>query len=503
MNVKTLLGALAVLSLASCSKNDVFDAEQAAANEIAQKKTTFENNFVAKYGQVAPTQSWDFSTNQQRLGTRGYSEVKTQIVNGLEFNPTYDVVEKNSKFYLENRKFGKNQAIYDNVIKQLPDGKEHKGNQATLVAPSNSFTIYPISAQGAWTHDLYVKVGDAAPVKVYSKTWTDYSRPYVNGDVLAADVKEVTKTETYKDREYVGFWPFGYWQDVDKTREVFDHYEYEATSSTVMPGLYIEAPVGTPIEIYLDNVKNGDTKKPSVGTSTGNVIYVDGKGAVPEGVEIREDAIIKYVGIEDQANLGDKDYNDIVLAIVGNPDVPEEIIIENNEYQVPVSLTKRYMMEDLGSTDDFDFNDVVVDVTETTVYTHKVTIVNGVKESDVILADKTTKTQKAVVRHLGGIYPFVLKVGNTTFDKMGGEDTFDKDVEIEKVVTGWNPAQNNVSVTVEVPDKTQGSTMYTNEFPTTSKFPMMFACDPEVKWAAERQKFDFEKEFGVSFTKKQ
>lgn len=498
MNVKTLLGALAVLSLASCSKNDVFDAEQAAANEIAQKKTTFENNFVAKYGQVAPTQSWDFSTNQQRLGTRGFNEVKTTPVKGLEFNPTYDVVKKSdNKYYLDNRKFGKNQAIYDNVIKQLPDGKEHKGNQATLVAPSNSFTIYPISAQGAWTHDLYVKVGDAAPVKVYSKTWTDYSRPYVNGDVLAADLKPVYKTETYTEKVWVGGLILGHWETVEKTKEVLDHYEYEATSIVSMPGLHIEAPVGTPIEIYLDNVKNGDTKKPSVGTSTGNVIYVDGKGAVPEGVEIREDAIIKYVGIEDQANLGDKDYNDIVLAIVGNPDVPEEIIIENNEYQVPVSLTKRYMMEDLGSTDDFDFNDVVVDVTETTVYTHKVTIVNGVKESDDVI--DTKKSQKAVVRHLGGIYPFVLKVGDTTFDEMGGKDTFDKDVEIEKVVTGWNPAQNNVSVTV----KSTESQMYTNEFPKTGAFPMMFACDPSKKWYSERQKFDFEKEFGVSFTKKQ
>jgi hypothetical protein len=88
LNFKALVGALAVLSLASCSKNDVFDAQQAAANEIAQKKTTFENNFVAKYGQVAPTQSWDFSTNQQRLGTRGFNEVKTTPVK-LIFSKTY------------------------------------------------------------------------------------------------------------------------------------------------------------------------------------------------------------------------------------------------------------------------------------------------------------------------------------------------------------------------------------------------------------------------------
>ena len=476
LNFKTLVGALAVLSLASCSKNDVFDAEQAAANEIAQKKTTFENNFVAKYGQVAPTQSWDFSTNQQRLGTRGSSKVETTKVNGLEFNPTYDVGEWFGDYYLYNRKFGNNQAIYDNVIAQLPNGKKYENvKKATLVAPSNSFTIYPISVQGQWKHDLFVKVGNADPVKVYSKTWTDDSRAYVNGEVLAAKVKPVYRTETYTD-----------WFGWEKTREVFDHYEYEATSTVSMPGLHIEAPVGTPIEIYLGNVKSGNTPQKTVGTSTGNVVYVDGKGAVPAGIDIREDAIIKYVGIEDVLTGGDGDYNDVVLAIVGNPAVPEEIIIENNKYDVTTSLTKRYMMEDLGSTDDFDFNDVVVDVTETTVAHHTVEIVNGVKTSDNVVEEKS---QKAIVRHLGGIYPFVLKVGDTTFDEMGGKESFDTDVEIEKVVTGWNPAQNNVSVTV----KSTESQMYnvTNNFPKEGAFPMMFACDPEVKWATERQGFDF------------
>ena len=135
----------------------------------------------------------------------------------------------------------------------------------------------------------------------------------------------------------------------------------------------------------------------------------------------------------------------------------------------------------------------MVDVTETTVYTHTVTVVNGVKTSDEVTKTEKLPTAKAVVRHLGGIYPFVLKVGNTTFDKMGGEDTFDKDVNIEKDVTGWDSALNNVSVTVEVPDKTQDSKMYNavNEFPKVGAFPMMFACDPEIKWAAERQMFNF------------
>ena len=467
LNFKALVGALAVLSLASCSKNDVFDAQQAAANEIAQKKSTFENNFVAKYGQVAPTQSWDFSTNQQRLGTRaGETAIVTKTVEGLNFDVKYKVYREwiqdswttgHYNNYLDNRYINKNKNLLNNVSNKLKDGDHHYDVQkAVLVAPSNSFTIYPISVQGMWTHDLYVKVGNNAPVKVYSKTWTDYSHPYVNGDPL-----------TYSNANY---------------------YEqtYKVETSVSMPGLYVEAPIGTPIEIYLANVKEGKTEQPTVGTSTGHAIYVDGNGAVPTGIEVRDDAVIKYVGIEDNTTkTSDLDYNDVVLAIVGNPDVPKEIIIENDKYDVTTSLTKRYMMEDLGSTDDFDFNDVVVDVTETTVAHHTVVIENGVKKTDNVVEEKS---QKAVVRHLGGILPFQLTIGNTTLPEMGSQDTYQTSPDTEVTVEGWIPEQNNVSVKV----KSDKSEMYTtNSFPKEGTIPMIFACDPSVNWAVERQKFDF------------
>ena len=456
LNFKAFVGALAVLSLASCSKNDVFDAQQAAANEIAQKKTTFENNFVAKYGQVAPTQSWDFSTNQQRLGTRAEGDqIVTELVAGLEFgiDEEYVAYKSNGQFdsnTLTTRIFTKNTALYDVLNNDLKDKLEHKGEPAVLLAPSSDFTIYPLSNQGGWTHKLYVKVGNNDPVLVYDKTWKFYGRATVNGDVV-------------KLREEKG--------------------KYYAEQRAVLQGIHIKAPIGTRVDVYIDEIAG--VKGKTAGTTNGKALYLDCK-AKPEGIAwLKDDAVIKYIGIEDGG--GDTDHNDVVLAVVGNPSVPEKIEFTNDTYDVPLSVTKRYMMEDLGSTDDFDFNDVVVDVTETTTTHHKVTLANGVVTKDEITG--TTKTQKAVVRHLGGIYPFVLKVGDTTFDEMGGKDTFDKDVEIEKVVTGWNPAQNNVSVTV----KSTESQMYnvTNNFPKEGAFPMMFACDPEIKWVAERQGFDF------------
>ena len=459
LNFKALVGALAVLSLASCSKHDVFDAQQAAANEIAQKKTTFENNFVAKYGQVAPTQSWDFSTNQQRLGTRGEGDqIVTELVKGLDFGIKEEYVA-NDSHTLTTRKVTKNTDLYGVLKRDLKDGDKHQGEPAVLLAPSSDFTIYPISNQGLYNHDLYVKVGNEAPVLVYSKTWPIYNRPTVNGDA--------TKLALGYSRQ--------------------EGYFYYVAERANLPGIHIKAPIGTRVDVYIDKI-NGQEGNVA-GTINGQAIYLDcnERPVIPaENVQLLENAIIKYIGIEDVKG-SDDDYNDVVLAVVGNPFVPEKITFTNDTYDVPLSVTKRYMMEDLGDTDDFDFNDVVVDVTETTITHHKVTLANNVVTKDEVTG--TDKTQKAVVRHLGGTLPFVLKVGNTTFEEMGGKDTFDKDVNIEKVVTGWNPAQNNVSVTV----KSEESQMYnvTNEFPETGKFPMMFACDPEIKWAVERQGFDF------------
>lgn len=450
--LKSVVASLAVMSLAACSNNDLYDEGVVAANKTAEQQKSYENNFVKTYGAIAPNQSWDFSTNQQRLGTRGEGDqIVTELSAGLDFDVKYKVTRRN---YLDNRSINKNQDLLNNVSNKLKDGEHHTDVQkAVLVAPSNSFTIYPISVQGMWTHDLYVKVGDNAPVKVYSKTWTDFSHPYVNGDPL-----------TYSNANY-------------------NKQTYKVETSVSMPGLYVEAPIGTPIEIYLANVKEGTTKKPTVGTSTGHAIYVDGNGAVPTGIEVRDDAVIKYVGIEDNTTgSSDLDYNDVVLAIVGNPDVPKEIIIENKTYDVPTSLTKRYMIEDLGTTDDFDFNDVVVDVTRNTVAHHTVEIVDGVKTSDVVTS--TDVTEKAVIKHLGGILPFVLKIGDKILPQLGGEDTFEKDVNLEYDITGWEPANNNISITVN---------NTTLSFPKAGAVPMIIACDDSEAWSAERVAFDWKK----------
>ena len=444
---KLLVIGTAVLSLVACTKEtNLYDPAAIESNQKAQ----YAQQFVEKYGAINPAKSWDLTDFSASL-TRGAAAIETKLVKGLEFGLDYDVELSFGKYKLTNRTIKKNKSLFDAIQKVLPDGKKHEGVPVVLTAPSNSFTIYPVSVQGMWTHDLYVKVGNNNPVKLYEKRWTDYSRAYVNGEWLKGKV---------------------HWS-------LFDGYTFEVGQKAALNGLYVEAPVGTPIEIYVANVKEGQTEMPSVGTFNGQAIYVD-TDAKPEGIDMHKDAIVKYVGIEDDTtSKSDGDYNDVVLAIVGNPSVPEEIKVTDEEYTIESSTTKRYMVEDLGSTGDFDFNDVVIDVTENVIDTYKRTLTNGeVTANDLI---KTEKTQSAVLRHLGGLLPFQLTIGNTVLPEMQG--VLGKDLE-EKFdnIEGWNPLTNNISVKVR--NKDNGA-VFNIPFPKAGEAPMIIATPVDWEWMKE------------------
>ena len=426
--------------LTACAKNEVFDASQYENNQ----REAYATNFIKRYGAINPNQTWDFTKGSQ-LGTRGESDgISVEIINGLDFGIEESIGEDNKYAY----KFSKNQAIYDDVPLKLPDKVRHTGESAMLVAPSNDFYIYPISCQGQWTHDLYVKVGDADPVQVYHKFWTDYTKPYVNGMATSTTIKNGVLT---------------------------------VNNRSTMPGVHITAPVGTPVEVYLDKINNGAAA--SASTATGCAIIIDTE-VKPEGVPLKDNSIVQYIGMEDRYDY-DFDYNDMVMVMVGNPDTPPTIKIENDSYDIKTNITKRYMIEDLGATDDFDFNDIVVDVTENTTEKHRVTYeLNAAGERVKLVKDivyRTDKSQKATIRHLGGILPFTLKVGNTDFGEMEGQ--LDKDVKIEKNVSGWNPETNNISISVK-----QKNGVYVEiKFPRAGDVPMIIAVEPTQEWMPERQ----------------
>ena len=435
-----MLSAGIMLQLSSCASKDVYNAEEVEINQ----RETYSTNFVKKYGPINSNQTWDFTENKVRLGTRAVEDITIETVAGLDFGVT-ESLDENNKVVTT---ITKNLALYNDVPMKLPDGKKHTGESAILIAPSNDFYIYPISCQGSWKHDFCVRVGDAEPVKIYNKFWTDFSKPYVNGMATNSSVKDG---------------------------------EINVTKRAEMPGVHISAPTGTPVEVYLDKVNNGSS--PMVSTVTGSAIVIDTE-VKPEGVPIQENSVVQYIGIEDRYDY-DFDYNDMVMVVIGNPDTPPTEKIVNDQYNVVTNISKRYMIEDLGATDDFDFNDIVVDVIQNTTEKHRRTYkvdANGEKTeliSDIITG--TTNSQKATIRHLGGILPFILKVGNTTFEEMAGQ--LNVDVEITKNVSGWNPSKNNVSISVLEKD----GKYYDIAFPKAGDVPMIIAVDINQNWMPERQ----------------
>ena len=381
-----------VLNFMSCSK------EMTTITYEDVQKQTYAANFVAKYGEIKSDQSWDFSTGDRMLATRGFTAIKTQVLDqGIDFGDVSNIqsVVKDSRWHHTEIQIPgnveKNAQLLNAMVKALPEAKAKTGKPAVLVAPSNGFYIFPFFSGGCLTYDLMVKVGDEEPVKVFSKDWINFQT--ING---------MPKDNVYADGGTVN-----------------------------MKGVYIEAPVGTRVEVYIDNIfchtsaAGNAYEKPfpsPAGTTNGRAIYVElDEDVMPEldGIELKENAVVKYIGIEDIAEgrpngmNSDSDFNDVVLAVVGNPDVPQEKVITKDRYEVKTCKTKRYMIEDLGATDDFDFNDVVVDVEDYTVEIHQVTRENGVIKTDEVI-ETTSAPSQAIIRAMGGTIDFELTIGGCT-----------------------------------------------------------------------------------------
>lgn len=194
------------------------------------------------------------------------------------------------------------------------------------------------------------------------------------------------------------------------------------------------------------------------------IIKYDGSAlsGIPSG------KVVSIVGCEagvlDQLKNDDPskepDYNDMVFLLITDEE-PEIIDLENSEEVVE----KRYMVEDLGASDDIDFNDMVVDLRQ--VKTYKVT--RNLKDNTTNKELLSTK-QEVILRAMGGTLDFDFKIGDKvifTKSKLsginyktmyktgmnGGKSTLlnDYDCELYRATLNgnpWEPSTNNVSFTV-------------------------------------------------------
>ena len=245
-------------------------------------------------------------------------------------------------------------------------------------------------------------------------------------------------------------------------------------------------PVGKSMYFYL-KVTNKNNK---IESSLNQMMLTLTGFPTPQNVPAEHEAMI--VGCEDNPN-GDWDYEDLVFMVYGKPVPPaivlKERIIENG---------KRYMMEDLGTTDDFDFNDVVVDVVNRTKETLRYQVDSEGNETFLGVDKTETLPTVARIRAMGGTMDFTLKIGNTEWKKSSKFDVSTmyntKDIDPTAVlhefkVSGWKSYTNNVSGKVAGKNNNPGqSSRRTISFPQPGQTPLMVAFDVTHEWKGERER---------------
>ena len=466
-NVKTMMMVIAASSMVACTKNaDLFDSSAIEQNA----KATYAENFTKKYPNVDLNQSWDYSTKQSDYRLGSGNKARTRAGEGGITKGSWYEVDNNTLSWMHE---------------QLVEGKDNRklGNPFYMTVPGNDFTIIPIyQGQAGAMWNLHVVV-DGVDYLVWEKSNSEIQK----GDIQIKDGDSDEWHNLHGGGQSWETWNSLYNTD-GSDKWLADGSQNLVTAVRSIPYTFHDFPVGANMYFYLDVTVSGsgdwDGKYHEINNVGAHESSLKGQMLalqdVPRPANIAEDNEVMIIGCED-ADLKDSDWdcNDVVFLVYGKT-VPKPIKIEEGD-EIEEVKTVRYMIEDLGATDDFDFNDIVVDVTE--IRTISPTYTNGV----VTKWNEKRKRQEAVIRHLGGILPFVLKIGNTEY-AAGGQESFQTspDLKLDNV-TGWTGLTGVHNISVQVQQKDNQDVYNNVVFPKAGEAPMIIAVDSSQGWMTERQ----------------
>lgn len=425
-----VLLSIGVLGLVSCSKNDAtynpnYEKEVAASQ--------YKTNFEAKYGTVSADATWDFSNIPTieddievimceqptlKVGTRSVSSAA--VVNNV-WNSTSP-----KDLYLANLR-GVNTVDELAYIRAYEAGLEVKQWTEDQIYGINDMWVWFLHGYNSESTDISYTIGmHAVEIGTGSNdSDTEYFTTLLAGNVKSNKWAYGKAHPVYAP--YVDYYPhegytLGHRIDLSALKNNENYFD-----------VYWYATVGYPPF----TTANGDDEfRPQWELKTYKE-YITPMGAVYWLFDCNHDG----------------DYTDMVCLVE------------------PIEASKRYMVEDLGTTDDFDFNDLVIDVRA--------------------YGDK----QWAIVRAMGGTLDFTVTIGNTSWSKSGsgnnattmyntsGNIDYNAELAVIIDVTGWDPQTNNISVTVK--DKESGLPQVI-PFPKKGEVPMIIAEHPARKWMNER-----------------
>ena len=426
------LSVLTAAATTSCREHDVFSEEKIFQQEYSE-------NFFKTYGNFPANQSWDFSNAPRTAPTDpsifdlGYEDVvraatrATQPTINTENGQYPHWIEANVEYTLEQTKSAGKLSVpagtagsatdpYYYVEKgtiewldaNIVEGKNNTpiGTPFTLnYSTPSKFALIPIyQGIGSVKYKLHmVSKKDNIDYVVWDNwglTEKDkfqcYTPPYVN------DVDQSVGTDDFQynwTEEYPAPHNSSYWRKVEKGNDLQTLQKKNIRSKPLlinnMDGefyFYLEV-----TSCLLGHGRVGQHHSSREG------MMLTLNCPVPEdinnyknlfGIEDTETiSNVMVIGCEDSKQT-DWDINDIVFLYVGLMNLPTKIEAKHS---------KRYLFEDMGTTVDFDFNDVVVDVTEAVAI-----------ESD---GTETILTQEAVLRHKCGTLPFQVYFVDSDGDK--------------------------------------------------------------------------------------
>ena len=382
---------------------------EVASNPAELAKIQYKNAFEKKYGAIDPNQTWDFSVPYQSLN---FARTRFEM-NTTDRTPQAQYTTP-SGIVMKEYTLGVGQGAISGhksqIKKKLANGQYETKQWDTNVNVFSIFACFVTSPTDDKDHNYYMKIG----VHSVGLDGTEYNTCILNNGSGYKSIKGYDMNTAFAGAYY----------EVDVTgmkAKSSDYYWYcVATAST--------------------------TDDPEAK----NDILDD----AAKLVDYRE---VQYGGVTYWCfdSNHDNTYTGLICQVS------------------PTLYGKRYMIEDLGSIGDFDFNDIVVDVYE------------------------TFDGQKAVVRALGGTLGFTLHIGSTTWTKSPtfvntemrntkGNIDYDAELYVIENITDWDPINNNISVEIEGKDGDPNSHgVLTITFPKAGDAPMIIAVDPVKRWMNE------------------
>lgn len=440
----------------------------------------YAKNFTQTYGKIAEDKNWDLSSwasYQSETSTRSSATrsggANTGALNSNLSNLDFEVA-------------GEDYIVPANLMswmkENLVEGRDNRslGSSFMLRLPENDFAIIPIfQGESAFMSELELKVNNRNITKIWEKSQNIWAKDTEGGE--------------WQQLRYFDGWPtYDRWYDNTSVHaaSTLNAYSVKARPIIFHPDRMVSG-TGDNRNMFLslrniDKKYEGDDVKWDANDTWGvigdRLTSINSLGfmlalpvpftisSVPSISGYSGDCHTMLIGCEDaNGERSDHDNNDIVFLIVGYPNVPE--IISTTE-----TIKKRYMCEDLGATEDFDFNDIVIDVTQTKTIALETDPKNqsdNVKtDGNFELVSKTADfSQTARLAHVCGTLPFQVVVGNTVFPKVVDPTLLPNTREelaaptttraIDEVrengwnpnevkrVEGWNPETNNIKIYVD------------------------------------------------------